>query len=77
MGELRLHLEDEMTKFLIWSIEHGAWWAPARTGYTVNIREAGRYTWGEAKEIVDNANVAAIHECIIPEAYVESASRES
>lgn len=77
MGELRLHLEDEMTKFLIWSIEHGAWWAPARSGYTVNIREAGRYTWGEAKAIVDDANIVTTNECVIPESYVDPTARES
>jgi len=43
----------------------------------VNIREAGRYTWGEAKEIVDDANVATVNECVIPESYVDPTARES
>jgi hypothetical protein len=43
-------------RLLIWSEEHGAWWKPGRIGYTRSIREAGRYSFDEAAEIVDTAN---------------------
>jgi len=43
-------------RWLIWSEEHGAWWAPGRSGYTRSMRKAGRYQRAEAVEIVDNAN---------------------
>jgi hypothetical protein len=42
---------DKMKKWLIWSIEHNAWWMPHHFGYTNNRAEAGRYTLDEAKEI--------------------------
>lgn len=29
--------------YVIWSNEHGAWWKPARCGYTKEIRRAGWY----------------------------------
>lgn len=46
-----------MTYWLIWSNEHGSWWGPAERGYTRSIEEAGRYTYAEAKKIVDKASV--------------------
>ena len=45
-----------MSKFLIWSFEHQAWWGPHRIGYTLNLYAAGRYSAGEADEIVFKAN---------------------
>ena len=58
-----------MGVFLIWSIEHGAWWRPARYGYTTNIAEAGIYDQAEAERIVRKANYppGTFHECAIPE----------
>jgi hypothetical protein len=47
--------------FLVWSIEHNAWWRPAHYGYTRDIRNAGRYPLSEAI-----ANVKRIEECMIP-----------
>lgn len=42
-----------MKKFLIWSNEHGAWWAPNGNGY-VNFRDqAGRWSLEEAIEICE------------------------
>ncbi len=41
-----LHAQ-ESDQFYIWSVEHTAWWAPARSGYVVNIREAGKYSLEE------------------------------
>lgn len=43
-------------KWLIWSIEHGAWWMPNSTGYTKNRNGAGRYTLDEAISIVCRGN---------------------
>ena len=45
-----------MNKFLIWSIEHKAWWRPNQQGYTTYRNSAGLYDFAEAKEIVDGAN---------------------
>lgn len=44
------------TDYLIWSHEHGAWWKPARWGYTHDVTKAGRYSESEAQGICDNAN---------------------
>jgi hypothetical protein len=53
--------------YLIWSIEHGAWWGPNRRGYTQDVRTAGRYSYEVAVDIVEDANVAGVNECLIPE----------
>jgi hypothetical protein len=42
--------------YLIWSIEHEAWWKPNKCGYTFDRDEAGRYPFDEAKKIVGTAN---------------------
>lgn len=42
--------------WLIWSLEHRAWWAPGHRGYTSIRTCAGRYTEAEAREIVNGAN---------------------
>jgi hypothetical protein len=57
-------------RFLIWSIEHQAWWGPARRGYTEDPHAAGRYSYQEAHDILAEANVVTIHECLIPERMV-------
>lgn len=44
--------------WLIWSMEHGAWWAPNKNGYTDNVNKAGRYTLHAAIEIIKGANIA-------------------
>jgi hypothetical protein len=46
----------ESRDWLIWSLEHQAWWCPRGQGYTQNLNEVGCYTQSEAKEICDNAN---------------------
>lgn len=40
-----------MMKWLIWSNEHGAWWAPNSRGYTTLLEAAGRYTKEQADVI--------------------------
>lgn len=53
--------------YIIWSEEHGAWWAPGEHGYTRHLAQAGRYSAKEAKVIVEAANRYAteIHEVAI------------
>lgn len=38
----------EEPRWLVWSNQHGAWWAPNSCGYRLNVAEAGRYTLTEA-----------------------------
>ena len=61
---------DERTRmtarYLIWSIEHTAWWRPAQVGYTRDLPEAGRYSESEAREILARANTVEINECLVP-----------
>lgn len=61
-------------EYLIWSIEHGAWWRPNRCGYTLRVQDAGRYTREDAAQIVKDANVIKFHECLIPLEAVENAA---
>lgn len=44
--------------YLIWSIEHNAWWKPAMNGYTQKRNEAGKYPFETASLIVKDANIA-------------------
>lgn len=57
---------DDPTAYVIWSIEHMAWWRPASMGYTTSLHEAGRYTKAEGEDILSRANLVAFHECLIP-----------
>jgi len=57
--------------YLVWSIEHTAWWRPAHRGYTRDLYLAGHYSRDEAREIVKNANIVACEECMIPLECVE------
>jgi hypothetical protein len=45
--------DDE--KYLVWSIEHQAWWGPGRNGYVTDIDVAGIYSRGEAIDICRDA----------------------
>lgn len=58
-------------RFLIWSHEHHAWWAPHRHGYTFSREDAGRYSQEEAFGIVRSANAACkpgvVEESLVPE----------
>jgi hypothetical protein len=49
-------MEKAKVFWLIWSIEHGAWWKPKRCGYTKHIKDAGRYSYQEARQIVWDGN---------------------
>ncbi len=59
-------------RYVIWSIEHFAWWRPGKMGYTPELAEAGIYDKDEAGAIVQNANRVKVNECAIP---VESTTR--
>jgi len=52
-------------RFVIWSIEHQAWWAPAQRGYVAHVADAGLYARDQAEAIVRDAKFAC-HECMIP-----------
>lgn len=56
-----------MEEYLIWSEEHGAWWAPDERGYTTSMRKAGRYPFHTADIICKQANFGGqFHEVMIP-----------
>lgn len=51
----------EEQKWLIWSIEHNAWWAPNSRGYTPYRSAAGKYSYEEALKIVEGANIGELN----------------
>ena len=54
--------------WLIWSIEHNAWWMPNSMGYTSDRSKAGRYTFQDALAIVKDANInGELNEAMVPE----------
>jgi len=55
-------------QYVIWSMEHQAWWRPFRMGYAPTLAEAGVYVEPEARAIVEAANYppGTCHECMIP-----------
>lgn len=42
--------------WLVWSIEHNAWWGPDHCGYVKDRRAAGLYSYYDAYDIVRMAN---------------------
>lgn len=44
-------------KFLIWSIEHQAWWSDRGADYAKDIDAADRYSMKEALDIVLDAHI--------------------
>jgi len=55
-----------MNLYLIWSIEHTAWWRPAWMGYTINANEAGLYGEEDADKILKQANRFTVNEAKVP-----------
>lgn len=55
-------------EYVIWSIEHQAWWPASRMGYVLTLAEAGHFSQTEAMAIVARANYppGTFHECMIP-----------
>lgn len=41
---------EAVERYVIWSHEHAAWWAPGRCGYVKDLRKAGTYSRAEAVE---------------------------
>lgn len=56
-----------MSRYVIWSFEHDAWWRPGAMGYTPDFDKAGRYGGDEAARIVADANIVHVNEEAIPE----------
>lgn len=52
-------------QYVIWSLEHDAWWAPDWCGYTRSLQEAGRYSEEESAKILRRANQFAVVEAAI------------
>ena len=52
--------------YVLWSIEHHAWWAPNECGYSETLNGAGVYRKARALAIVARANVRTFNECAIP-----------
>lgn len=63
--------------FMVWSIEHDAWWAPNHSGYVQDPKEAGRYSFDEAIDIVQGANAHPRTQGIPNEAIVLASTYES
>lgn len=42
----------DQAKFLIWSYRNRQWWKPEQAGYTLDTKQAGRYDFNEAADIV-------------------------
>jgi hypothetical protein len=58
-----------VTTFLIWSLEHDAWWAPHGCGYTRELAEAGRYDEAQARGIVTRGNL--VHNAVLQDYLAE------
>jgi hypothetical protein len=54
--------------YVVWSIEHDAWWPASCCGYVRTLAEAGHFTRDEARAILKRANYppGTFHECMIP-----------
>src|SRR5258705_490703 len=52
--------EPPKISYLLWSLQHTAWWKPNAQGYTGDRREAGRYTQAEAVEHVVNSAMCGV-----------------
>lgn len=46
-----------MGDWLIWSNEHMMYWRRGPIGYTLNVDQAGRYSWAEATQICHKAQL--------------------
>ena len=58
-------------QYLIWSVEHCAWWRSRQTGYTTSRMQAGRYTLEEARRICLDANLFVEGEGFITHDFVK------
>lgn len=53
-------------QYVIWSLQHGRWWAANSCGYVEKLRDAGVYEEAEAFKIVAHANIRTFNEAAIP-----------
>jgi len=53
-------------RFVIWSIEHQAWWRADWLGYTDTLMQAGLYDETDTRAVLERANHVAVNECAIP-----------
>jgi hypothetical protein len=62
-------LSSVQQHWLVWSIEHNAWWDADRCGYTKDRAKAGRYSFNDATFICLNANQYSnkLMEAMVPE----------
>lgn len=58
--------DDDPGPYVIWSMEHNAWWRGSKIGYCDTLADAGWYARAEALAIVERANLVACHEAMIP-----------
>ena len=70
--------EEESPVYLVFSVEHLAWWKPGGRGYTKRMSEAGRYTRRQAVTISTRAIIGsmAMRDGILPELPVKLADVE-
>ena len=66
-----------MKTFLIWSIQHEAWWRADWRGYTTDLRDAGVYSESEAAAVLKRSNTVAVEECAIPTSCVRDDETQS
>ena len=66
-----------MKEYLIWSVEHNAWWRANQWGYSPRLADAGQYSKEEAQKIVKSANVGSFNECMIPVEFVRREEADS
>src|SRR5216110_1061946 len=50
------YIQTRKMDWLIWSSDYGGWSKPNRHGYTNRLADAGRYSFDEALEIIQDAN---------------------
>ncbi len=62
--------------WVVWSFEHGGWWAANECGYHAHLLAAGLYTEARAKAIEERANVVRRHERAMPLATAIAEERE-
>lgn len=59
-------MEKAEEKYLIWSVEHGAWWAKNKNGYVASFDTAGQYSKEDAFKISARANWRSLNEVPVP-----------
>ena len=65
LGKIRMNEETEKL-YVIWSIEHQAWWKQTKCGYVEHISDAGHFPFTESEHIVKLSNLIRTEEIMIP-----------